>query len=110
MGKGNRNRRNPDYYKVAGGAVEDRDRTRMAKDKVRAQRKRPKKARAARSVDLRRVKQAAAPPVTERQANERRRRPRGSRLFRLARGAWHMAETAVDMGRAVVAVVRARRE
>jgi hypothetical protein len=109
MGKGNRNRRNPDYYKVAGGAVEDRDRTRMAKGKVRAQRKRPKKARPSRSIDLRRVKQAAAPPVTERQANERRR-PRSSRLLRLARGAWHMAETAVDMGRAVVAVVRARRE
>jgi|SRR5581483_3483601 len=109
MGKGNRNRRNPDYYKVAGGAVEDRDRARMAKGKVRAQRRKPKKARTARSVDLHRVQPPAAPPVTERQANERRR-PRRSRLANLARGAWHAAETAVDLGRAVVAVVRARRE
>ena len=107
MGKGNRNRRNPDYYKVAGGAVEDRDRARMAKGKVRAQRRKPKKARTARSVDLHRV--APAPAVTERQANERRR-PRRSRLANLARGAWHVAETAVDVGRAVVAVVRKRRE
>lgn len=107
MGKGNRNRRNPDYYKVAGGAVEDRDQARMAKSKMRTQRRKPKKARTARSVDLHRV--APAPPVTERQANERRSRSRRTPLGKLARRAWHVAETAVDMGRAMVAVVRKRR-
>ena len=34
MGKGRRNQRNVDYYKVQGGAVEDRDVGRAAKQKL----------------------------------------------------------------------------
>jgi hypothetical protein len=37
MGKGRRNQRNVDYYKVQGGAVEDRDVSRASKQKLATQ-------------------------------------------------------------------------
>ncbi len=44
MGKGRRNQRNVDYYKVQGGAVEDRDVSRASKQKLATQ-KRPTRAK-----------------------------------------------------------------
>jgi hypothetical protein len=43
MGKGRRNQRNVDYYKVQGGAIEDRDAGRAAKQKLSRQKRRSKK-------------------------------------------------------------------
>jgi hypothetical protein len=43
MGKGRRNQRNVDYYKVQGGAIEDRDASRAAKQKLSRQKRRAAK-------------------------------------------------------------------
>jgi hypothetical protein len=45
MGKGRRNQRNPDYYKVQGGAVEDRDLGRASKQRLSRQQQKAAKRR-----------------------------------------------------------------
>jgi hypothetical protein len=98
MGKGRRNQRNTDYFKVQGGAVEDRDIGRAAKQKVSGQKMSPKKKKAKRApspaeihpATPRRIKPAAkkkVPPQSEIRVNPEENAPNtfaGAALSRLS--------------------------
>jgi hypothetical protein len=111
VGKGRRNQRNVDYYKVQGGAVEDRDAGRMSKQALATHAPKPKRKKApplAKVGPARPRAKKAAPKATTRQPQPMQptrltppaRRPTVTGAARYTLGAltrrvWRMAEGAV---------------
>ena len=103
MGKGRRNQRNLDYEKVQGGAVEDRDVSRAAKQALgrdQSQRRRGTAGKTVPAPPQRVTRKKAAPPAV-RARPEPTPPPIGAALSRIplvggvARRMYHLAQSAV---------------